>query len=280
VTVQGASLAQPLSPKLAPAPRRRAFQQRTVDAGRRRSWHRAPVQSVAPSTSPPEPSRESTRQGRYLAWATADNRDKELLAAPTELRINMLDEFGNIESAKGGLLAFLRCAGSRDARQHVLKMLKRIRDAHRAGRWWQTQQFIREYLTSYDARLAATHRAFEKMKPARRPPKDQLPAIASGLNAFNGTQEKVRLVVRRKRSNPHEFRTTLDFGIENRALQYLVLSVLYVIADLHPRQFAVRGGVHAAVAHAQGAMQAGFVYAREIDIQRCFQSFKGDRIKN
>ncbi len=31
--------------------------------------------------------------------------------------------------------------------------LKRIRDAHRAGRWWETQRLIRLYLTSYDARL-------------------------------------------------------------------------------------------------------------------------------
>jgi hypothetical protein len=79
------------------------------------------------------------------------------------------------------------------------------------------------------------------MEPGRRPPKSQLPSIASSLNAFTGTQEQVRLVFVRKRSNPNVLRPTLDFDIENRALQYLVLSVLYVIADLHARQFGVRG---------------------------------------
>jgi len=78
------------------------------------------------------------------------------------------------------------------------------------------------------------------MKPGRRPSRKQLSSIASGLNALKATQEEVRLIFTRKRSNPNVFRPTLYFGIENRALQYLVLSVLYVITDLHPRQFLVR----------------------------------------
>ena len=153
----------------------------------------------------------------------------------------MIDEFDEIESVKGGLLAFLRCAGSRHERRCILKMLRRIRNAHRAGKRWRTQQLVRRYLSSYEARLAATRRAFRKMEPGRRPPKSQLPSIVSSLNAFTGTQEQVRLVFVRKRSNPNVLRPTLDFDIENRALQYLVLSVLYVIADLHARQFGVRG---------------------------------------
>jgi hypothetical protein len=200
---------------------------------------------------------------------------------PVSNRVKMpdaLDHLEEIESPKRGLLAFVRCAGSRHARRHILLMLKSIRDARKAGRWWETQQLIRPYLTSHDARLAATHRAFGKMKPGRRPPKKQLPSIAAGLNAFKGTQEQVRLVFTRKRSNPNEFRLTLDFGIENRALQYLVLSVLYVIANLHPRQFGVRGGVPAAITHVRDGMKAGFVHATETDIKACYQSFDGDRI--
>ncbi len=191
---------------------------------------------------------------------------------------DVLDQLEDIENSKGGLLAFLRCAGSRHTQCHILSMLKHIRDAHRAGRRWEVQQLIRVYLTSYDARLAATNRAFEKMKPGRRPPRKQLPSIASGLNAFKGTQEEVRLIFKRKRSNPNEFRPTLDFGIENRALQYLVLSVLYVIADLHPRQFGVRGGVPAAITHVRDAMNDGYLWATEIDIKDCYQSFDGNRI--
>ncbi len=191
----------------------------------------------------------------------------------------MLDQLEEIEISKGGLLAFLRCAGSRHARCHILLMLKRIRDAHRAGRRWEVEQLIRKYLTSYDARFVATIRAFRQMKPGRRPPKGQLASIASGLNAFKGTGEEVRLIFKRKRSNPNEFRPTLDFGIENRALQYLVLSILHVIADLHPRQFGVRG-VPAAITHVRNAVKDGFLWATEIDIKNCYQSFDGNRIED
>ncbi len=155
---------------------------------------------------------------------------------------DVLDQLEDIENSKGGLLAFLRCAGSRHTQCHILSMLKHIRDAHRAGRRWEVQQLIRVYLTSYDARLAATNRAFEKMKPGRRPPRKQLPSIASGLNAFKGTQEEVRLIFKRKRSNPNEFRPTLDFGIENRALQYLVVPCpLYPTRDRGLTPPSVRG---------------------------------------
>jgi hypothetical protein len=70
----------------------------------------------------------------------------------------------------------------------------------------------------------------------------------------------------------------LDFGIENRALQHLVLSVLYAIAELHPRQFATRGGVPAAIAEVMDAMRAGYVHVREIDIKDFYASFDGNKL--
>jgi Reverse transcriptase (RNA-dependent DNA polymerase) len=70
----------------------------------------------------------------------------------------------------------------------------------------------------------------------------------------------------------------LDFGIENRALQHLVLSVLYAIAELHPRQFATRGGVPAAIAQVMKAMKAGYIHAREIDIKDFYPSFDRNKL--
>jgi hypothetical protein len=70
------------------------------------------------------------------------------------------------------------------------------------------------------------------MRCYRRPKETELKTIAKSLNAFQGTQEEVMLRLIRKSANT--FRPTLDFGIENRALQHLVLSVLYAIAELHP----------------------------------------------
>jgi hypothetical protein len=171
---------------------------------------------------------------------------------------------------------FLHCADSPRARAHLVAMLTRIQKAHRAGDRRQLRYLTQQYLTSHDARLAATRLASRKMRWGRRPKKSQLKSIAENLNAFQGTREEVRLTLIRK--GPEKFRPTLDFGIENRALQYLVLSVLYAIAELHPRQFATRGGVPAAISQVANAMKAGNVRAREIDIKDFYPSFDGNRL--
>src|SRR6266487_3701516 len=171
---------------------------------------------------------------------------------------------------------FLRSAGSPRARAHLEARLTRIQKAHRAGNWRQLRYLTQQYLTSYDARLAATRLASRKMRWDRRPKKTQLRSIAENLNAFQGTREEVRLILIPK--GPDKFRPTLDFGIENRALQYLVLSVLYAVSELHPRQFATRGGVPAAIAKVAKAMKAGNVHASEIDIKDFYASFDGNKL--
>jgi hypothetical protein len=170
---------------------------------------------------------------------------------------------------------FVQCAGSARARAHLKAKLTGIQEAHRTG----DPQFgflIQQYVTSFDARLAATRLAASKMPWYRRPKETELKTIAESLNAFQGTQEEVRLLLIRKSANT--FRPTLDFGIENRALQHLVLSVLYAIAELHPRQFATRGGVPAAIAEVMDAMRAGYVHAREIDIKDFYASFDRNKL--
>ena len=171
---------------------------------------------------------------------------------------------------------FLRSAGSPRARAHLEARLTRIQKAHRAGNWRQLRYLTQQYLTSYDARLAATRLASRKMRWDRRPKKTQLRSIAENLNAFQGTREEVRLILIPK--GPDKFRPTLEFGIENRALQYLVLSVLYAVSELHPRQFATRGGVPAAIAKVAKAMKAGNVHASEIDIKDFYASFDGNKL--
>ncbi len=89
---------------------------------------------------------------------------------------------------------FLRSAGSPRARAHLEARLTRIQKAHRAGNWRQLRYLTQQYLTSYDARLAATRLASRKMRWDRRPKKTQLRSIAENLNAFQGTREEVRLI--------------------------------------------------------------------------------------
>jgi hypothetical protein len=133
---------------------------------------------------------------------------------------------------------FLKYASSSAARAGLKTKLTRIRKAHKAGNRRLLRHLIRDYLFSYDARLAATKLAYRKMHWDRRPKKTQLKSIAENLHAYQGTREEVRLILIPK--GPGKFRPTLDFGIENRALQYLVLSVLYALT-----RFAVRNRVHA-----------------------------------
>jgi hypothetical protein len=171
---------------------------------------------------------------------------------------------------------FLRSADSPRAKAHFEATLSRIQKAHRAGNRRQLRHLIQQYLTSYDARLAATRLARGRMHWDRRPKKHQLKSIAENLNAYQGTREEVRLILIPK--GPGKFRPTLDFGIENRALQYLVLSVLYAITELHPRQFATRGGPPAAITEVAKAIKAGSLHAREIDIKDFYPSFDGKKL--
>jgi reverse transcriptase-like protein len=170
---------------------------------------------------------------------------------------------------------FVQCAGSAGARAHLKVRLTAIQKAHRTGDR-QLGFLIQQYLMSFDARLAATRLAASKMPWYRRPKETELKAIAKSLHAFQGTQEEVRLRLIEKDANT--FRPTLDFGIEHRALQHLVLSVLYAIAELHPRQFATRGGVPAAIAQVMDAMKAGYVHVREIDIKDFYASFDRNKL--
>ncbi|HEX9323365.1 MAG TPA: reverse transcriptase domain-containing protein [Xanthobacteraceae bacterium] len=171
---------------------------------------------------------------------------------------------------------FVDSAESAPARAHLRAKLTRIRKAHKAGDRKQLRYLIQQYLTSFDALMTATRLARQNMRWYRRPKKNELKYIAENLNAYQGTREEVRLILIPKGQG--KFRPTLDFGIENRALQYLIKSILYAVADLHPRQFATRGGVPAAITEVATAIKAGNLHAREIDITDFYPSFDGNKL--
>ena len=162
---------------------------------------------------------------------------------------------------------------------HEQELLHKIKSAHLDGKSKNAGYWQKSYLTSYDARLIATRKAFTAIKPKHRPPISKLPAIASSLNARCGTQEKVGVLWKAKKSNIHQFRPVMAFGIENRALQYLTGAAIAARADLHPMQFAVNGGRDAAVQRACEALASGFIYVAEMDIQNCYSSFNGKKIQ-
>jgi hypothetical protein len=164
-------------------------------------------------------------------------------------------------------------------KRHSQTMLYRIEAAHRAGKRKKVSALVPIYLNSHDARLAATELASRTMKPHRRLPKTLVPSIASRLDAWTGTTEEVRVNLIPKGSDPDDRRIIMDFGPKSRALQYLVKDLLKTLADLHPHQFGTgNGGLHAAIKQVAQAMQDGYVWAVEIDIENCFLSFDADEV--
>lgn len=162
---------------------------------------------------------------------------------------------------------------TKNQKSHEQKLLRQIGAARESGRTKRTEYFVCEYLNSHDARLVATVRAFRGIAPHRRQKLSQLHSIARALDPRKGTSEPVVVHFKPKRSNPNDYRPVMDFGIENRALQYLVLAVLQKLVDLHPHQYATRGGAQAAVGRAVQLMEQGYQWAAEMDIADCYRSF-------
>ena len=119
--------------------------------------------------------------------------------------------------------------------QHEEKMLAAIAVANSAGKSKLVRHRVGQYLKSRDAKLVATKRAFRKF--GRPAPRAHIEAIAAKLLPWKGSSERARLFLRKKGNG--DLRPTMDFGLENRALQYLVRAPLVATANLHPINMAV-----------------------------------------
>jgi RNA-directed DNA polymerase len=164
--------------------------------------------------------------------------------------------------------------------EHVAKLLTRIRDAKELGQVKRLRHWTGAYLNSNDARLAAVQRANRRRKPGDRFDTATVRLIANGLDAYQGTDEPVLVHRKPKTSNPDSYRTYMAFGIENSALQYLVLRLLEQVADVAPYQYTVKGGTHAAIKHVRKVMSTGPVWVVEVDVVDCYPSFDGKKLKD
>jgi reverse transcriptase-like protein len=164
--------------------------------------------------------------------------------------------------------------------EHVAKLLTRIRDAKELGQVKKLRHWTGVYLNSFDAKLAAVQKANRRRKLSDRLDAATVRSIADGLDAWTGTAEPVLVHRKPKTSNPGSYRTYMAFGIENRALQYLVLPLLEQVACIAPYQYTVTGGLHAAIKHVVKAMSTGPVWAVEVDVVDCYPSFDGKKLKD
>jgi hypothetical protein len=163
---------------------------------------------------------------------------------------------------------------------HVAKLLKQVRIAKELHQIKKLRHWTGAYLNSFHAKLAAVQRVNRRRKLSNRLDTATVLKVAAGLDAYQGTDEPVLVHRKPKTSNPDSFRTYMAFGIENRALQYLVLRLLEEVACIAPYQYTVNGGTHAAIKHVLKAMSTGPVWAVEVDVVDCYPSFDGKKLKD
>ena len=164
------------------------------------------------------------------------------------------------------------------------KLLKRIRAAVQAGKWKKARRLSEDWLRSLEAKRLSVRLSYRKMRAHQRPKKSELDAIAEHLDPWKGSNEVAYVAKRAKEHKPHNYRLTIDFGIKNRALQYLVLLVLRELVGLHPSQYQTNPygprGTHPAIEQVKKALSEGYVRAIEYDIKDCYPSFNGKELSN
>jgi hypothetical protein len=168
---------------------------------------------------------------------------------------------------------------TRKHRKQPVKLLKRIRAAVQAGKNKKAEWLIVEWLKSLGAKQFAVRLAYRQMSSHQRPDKSELDAIAAGLNPFAGTDEGVLVKMEPKEHQTDDYRLTMDFGMNNRALQYLLLLPLREVLKLHPNQFGSKG-THKAIQHVAAAMSKGHLHAVEFDIKDFYPSVNGKALLN
>ena len=132
-------------------------------------------------------------------------------------------------------------------------------------------RFVVEWLRSFEAKRLAVRLAYRAMPAHRRPNRSELDAIAEQLDPWKGSDEVAYVRNKRRSTNPTIIALRLDFGIENRALQYLLLLVLRERMELHPNQYGNRGGVHPAIKRVVDAMSEGYPCASNSTLKTFFE---------
>ena len=166
------------------------------------------------------------------------------------------------------------------ANAHKRVLLNRIEKAHRGKKSNLATRLSRIFLKSFEVRFLACLESASSLKRLgkRIPSKKKLLEIAEEIDAWKGTNEPAFVSFIPKNEDGHDFRPIVSFGIRHRTLQHLVLPVLRARAVLHPNQFYTRGGAKGAIGKAIKALNAGYKYVIEIDVENCFNSFDEEKL--
>ena len=159
----------------------------------------------------------------------------------------------------------------RNAKRQETKLFNKIAVAHAAGQSFKAWHYTNTYLHSFAAKLVAADKAWQKLPNHLRNSKMDLRVIAQKINPFAGNDEPATLHWFLKEEENPDFRPVVAFGLENRALQYLVKRVLETQTQLEPYQYGLKGVFGAAKAVVAN-LNDGYCYTAEVDIRNCFPS--------
>ena len=159
----------------------------------------------------------------------------------------------------------------RDAKKHEKKLFNKIAAAHVEGSSFKAWHFTVNYLNSFAAKLVAVDKAWQKLPNHLKNSKMDFRLIAKKINPFAGTDEPATLNWELKKEDFVDFRPVVAFGIENRALQYLVKRVLEAQTHVEPYQFGMKG-IRRATKAVLANLNDAYCYTAEVDIRNCFPS--------
>ncbi len=139
------------------------------------------------------------------------------------------------------------------------------------------------FLNSPACRFLAAHRVrYDRARKSRygTPSKETQAAraaeVAGAINVNLPCDERVYIEAVRK--GGEEYRLTCAFGELAQARQQLVVDMLRYREGLPHEQTMMNGGIAAAIRRAQTNFAAGFRHSAELDIRRCFQSFRTENL--
>jgi hypothetical protein len=166
-----------------------------------------------------------------------------------------------------------------NALRHQSQLLNKLSRASASGQKERARRITRQFLRSYNARLVAVWEANRSLPSHRRISFDQMRELANRINSWIGSDEVAHL--RTLPKSRGDFRPIVSFGIERRALQYLVHSALAAQANITERQYAHKGngGRTEAISAVNRAINDGMKWALQGDIRNCFGSIEGTHLE-
>lgn len=170
-----------------------------------------------------------------------------------------------------------------DLVQEAKRLGEQVREAAKSENPRHLIRAQDRFLNSPACRFLAAHRVrYDRTRragygtPSKETQAAKAQEIACQINVNLPCDEQVFIEAVRKGGD--EYRLTCCYGELAQARQQLVVDMLRYREGLPHEQTVMNGGIAAAIKRVNKNFAAGFRYSAELDIRRCFQSFRTDNL--